>query len=230
MVYKKRSAIYEKLHEAISSVLPIVIIVLLLSFTVVPVESDLMLSFLTGALLLVIGSGLFNFGCDTALSKIGSMIGAKITKSRSLGKILGCSFLLGCAVTIAEPDLSVLAANVPHIRTIPLMMTVSIGVGLFLPMAMLRILLGVKIRYLLIGSYLLVFVLAFFSDPKYLSVAFDAGGVTTGPMTAPFIISLGVGVSSIRSDKNAEADSFGLVGLCSIGPILAVLLVGFFVP
>lgn len=230
MVYKKRSAVYEKLHEAISSVLPIVIIVLLLSFTVVPVEPDLMLSFLTGALLLVIGSGLFNFGCDTALSKIGSMIGAKITQSRNLGKILGCSFLLGCAVTIAEPDLSVLAANVPHIQTVPLMITVSVGVGIFLPMAMLRILLGVKIRYLLIGSYLLVFVLAFFSDPKYLSVAFDAGGVTTGPMTAPFIISLGVGVSSIRSDKNAEADSFGLVGLCSIGPILAVLLLGFIYP
>ena len=109
-----------------------------------------------------------------------------------------------------------------------LIITVSVGVGLFLVICMLRILLGVQLRWVLLACYILVFALASFSEADFLSVAFDSGGVTTGPMTVPFIMALGVGVASIRSDKNAEADSFGLVALCSVGPILAVMLLGFF--
>ena len=131
------------------------------------------------------------------------------------------------AITIAEPDLQVLANNVPHIDTYVLMLTVSVGVGFFLVVSMIRILLGIDLKWLLIGFYIIVFAVAAVSDPDFLSVAFDPGGVTTGPMTVPFIMALGVGVASIRSDKNAESDSFGLVGLCSIGPIIAVLILGF---
>lgn len=208
--------------------LPIALIVALLCFTLAPVPTDLMLSFLIGTAMLIFGLGLFTFGAENSMTLIGTHIGSKLTKSRKLGLILVISLLLGIIITIAEPDLQVLARNVPHINTMVLILIVAVGVGFFLMIAMLRIILGVPVRWLLLVCYGVVFVLAFFSDPNYLSIAFDSGGVTTGPMTVPFIMALGIGVASIRSDKNAEADSFGLVALCSIGPILAVMILGFF--
>ena len=178
--------------------------------------------------MLVVGMGLFTLGAEASMTQIGNHTGARMTKSRKLWLILTLSFILGIAITVAEPDLQVLASNVPHINTTVLIITVSVGVGLFLVICMLRILLGVQLRWVLLACYILVFALASFSEADFLSVAFDSGGVTTGPMTVPFIMALGVGVASIRSDKNAEADSFGLVALCSVGPILAVMLLGFF--
>ena len=216
----------EKMREAIKSVLPITLIVALLCLALVPVESGLMLSFLLGAVLLVVGMGFFSLGADMAMGRIGNHIGARMTKSRKLWLILSLSFLLGCAITMAEPDLQVLATYVPAIDKSVLVLTVSVGVGLFLMLCMLRILFSISLRLLLWIFYGLIFVLALLSDGSILSVAFDSGGVTTGPMTVPFIMALGVGVASIRSDENAKADSFGLVALCSIGPILAVLLLG----
>ena len=159
---------------------------------------------------------------------IGNKIGTALTKSKKLSMILIFSFALGFAVTVAEPDLQVLAETVPHISNGALLITVGIGVGLFLTICMVRILTGIKLRWLLIVFYALLFVLASFTDADFLSIAFDSGGVTTGPMTVPFILAFGVGISNIRSDKKAEADSFGLVSLCSIGPILAVLILDFF--
>ncbi|MBQ9856399.1 MAG: DUF1538 domain-containing protein, partial [Clostridia bacterium] len=153
--------------------------------------------------------------------------GSHLTKTKNLKLILIVSLLLGIAITVAEPDLQVLAANVPNIDTLVLILTVAIGVGLFLMVSMLRILFKIPLRWLLMVLYVAIFILAFFTDPDYLSVAFDSGGVTTGPMTVPFILALGVGVASIRSDENAQMDSFGLVALCSIGPILAVLILSF---
>lgn len=218
----------EKLKEGIASVLPIALIVAILCLTITPVPTDLMLSFIIGTAMLIIGLGLFTFGADNSMTLIGSHIGAKLTKSRKLWLILLMSFVLGVIITIAEPDLQVLADNVPHIDTMVLIITVSIGVGFFLMLCMIRIFFKIQLRWILIFFYAIVFILAAFSDRNFLSVAFDSGGVTTGPMTVPFIMALGVGVSSIRSDKNAETDSFGLVALCSIGPILAVLILGFF--
>ena len=164
------------------------------------------------------------------MTPIGNQIGTALTKSRKLLLILIVSFVLGLAITISEPDLQVLAETVPHIDNMVLLLTVGVGVGFFLAVAMLRILTGVKLRWFLIAFYAVVFVLAAFTDNSFLGVAFDSGGVTTGPMTVPFILALGVGVSHIRSDRSAEADSFGLVSLCSIGPILSVLILGFFYP
>ncbi|HPZ00472.1 MAG TPA: DUF1538 domain-containing protein, partial [Clostridiales bacterium] len=212
------------------SVLPIVAIVLLFCLTVSPISTDLMLCFLIGTVLIILGMALFSLGADTAMTPIGNRIGTALTKSRSLPLILIVSFIIGFAVTVAEPDLQVLAATVPHIDSNVLLITVGAGVGFFLSVCMFRILEGIKLRWLLLGFYALVFALAAFSDPNFLSIAFDSGGVTTGPMTVPFILALGVGVSHIRSDRNAESDSFGLVALCSIGPILSVLLLGFFYP
>ena len=217
----------EKLREAVASVLPIAVIVAVVCFFLVPVTTDLMLSFLIGTALLILGMGLFTYGSERSMTMIGSYVGARMTRSRKLWLILGLSFLLGLAITVAEPDLQVLASYVPHIDSGVLLITVGVGVGLFLMLCMLRILLGIPLRWMLMGCYALVFVLAFLSGRDFLSVAFDSGGVTTGPMTVPFIMAMGVGVASIRSDKNAEADSFGLVALCSIGPVLAVMVLGF---
>ena len=217
----------EKLRESVGSVIPIALIVALLCLFFVPISTDLMLAFVIAVIFLIVGMGLFTLGTEASMTPIGNYLGSRMTKSKKLGLIIVLSFILGVAITIAEPDLQVLANNVPHINTWVLMLTVSVGVGFFLVVSMLRILLGIDLKWLLIGFYIVVFALAAVSDPDFLSVAFDSGGVTTGPMTVPFIMALGVGVASIRSDRNAESDSFGLVGLCSIGPILAVLILGF---
>ena len=224
-MYRKQ-VLLEKLREAAASVLPISLIVLTICFVLVPVDTGLMLSFVLATAMLILGMGLFTLGAEMSMSKIGNYMGAKLTKSRRLGLILIVSFLLGVAITVAEPDLQVLAANVPEIDKTVLILTVSVGVGIFLMLCMVRILFGISLRLLLIMFYVLVFLAAFLSDQGILAVAFDSGGVTTGPMTVPFIMALGVGVASIRSDENAKADSFGLVGLCSIGPIASVLLLG----
>lgn len=218
---------FEKFREAAAAVLPITLTVALMCFSFVPVTPDLLLAFLIGGVLLIVGMGLFTMGSDVSMSQIGSHMGAKLTKSRNLPLILSVSFLLGVAITVAEPDLQVLAANVPNINTLVLILIVAIGVGLFLMVSMLRILFRIPMKWLLLGLYGLVFLLSALTDPDYLSVAFDSGGVTTGPMTVPFIMALGVGVASIRSDANAQTDSFGLVALCSVGPILAVLILSF---
>ena len=164
------------------------------------------------------------------MTPIGNKIGTALTKTQNMPLILAVSFVLGIAITVAEPDLQVLAKTVPHIDSFLLLVTVGAGVGLFMAVCMLRIFTGAPLRLLLVGCYALIFFLAAFCDRDFLSVAFDSGGVTTGPMTVPFILAMGVGVSNIRSDRRAEADSFGLVALCSVGPILDVLLLGFFNP
>ena len=220
----------EKLKEAASSVLPVTAIVAVLCLALVQVDVGLMLSFLLGSGLLILGMGLFTLGAELSMSRIGNLIGARMTRSKKLWFILLVSFLLGVAITTAEPDLQVLATNVPAIDKTVLTVTVSVGVGLFLMLCMARILFSISLRLLLIIFYAVVFVGAFLSDAGFLSVAFDSGGVTTGPMTVPFIMALGVGVASIRSDENAKADSFGLVALCSIGPVLAVMLLGAIYP
>ncbi len=228
MVY--HNVLAEKMKESVLSVLPITLIVAVLCIFFVPIDSGLMLSFLIGSLMIIVGMALFTLGSELSMTQIGNHMGAKITKSRKLGLILLISFVLGVAITVAEPDLQVLATNTPDIDTTVLIVTVSVGVGFFLMVSMLRILLGIQLKWLFIVFYALVFVLAAVSDRNFLSVAFDSGGVTTGPMTVPFIMALGVGVASIRSDEKAKSDSFGLVALCSIGPILAVLILGFIYP
>ena len=221
-----RTAIKEKIVEAALSVLPIAVIVLLLCLMVTPMRPDLLLCFLIGAVMLVVGMGLFSLGAEQSMTPIGSKIGTALTRTKNMPLILGVSFLLGFAITVAEPDLQVLAQTVPHIKSSVLLVTVGAGVGLFMAICMLRILTGASLRWILIVCYTLIFVLAAFTDRDFLCIAFDSGGVTTGPMTVPFIMALGVGVSAVRNDKHAGGDSFGLVALCSIGPILTVLLLG----
>lgn len=157
---------------------------------------------------------------------LGEAVGKEITKSKKVWVIVAISFLIGVIITVAEPDLQVLAGQVPSIPDRVIIWSVALGVGVFLVIALLRILFAIQLSYLLIGFYAIVFVLAGFVSPDFWAVAFDSGGVTTGPMTVPFIMALGVGVSAVRNDKDAGGDSFGLVALCSIGPIITVLLLG----
>ena len=220
----QQKLLFEKLQESINSILPITAIVAAVSFLFVPIPSGLMLAFLLGAVHMILGMGLFSVGAELSMSRIGGHIGAAMTASRKLWLILLTSFALGTAITLAEPDLQVLASNVQSIPTGVLLLTVGVGVGLFLALAMLRMLFAVSLRSLLLVLYAIVFLLAFLIDPDMLPLSFDAGGVTTGPMTVPFIMALGVGVSSIRSDEKAKEDSFGLVALCSVGPVIAVML------
>lgn len=219
-----RERLREKLIEALKAVLPIVCIVLLLSFTVAPLPASILLAYLFGGLLLIFGMMFFSLGAELAMQPMGEQVGAGVTKSRKLWLILPVGFLLGTLITVSEPDLKVLADQVPSIPSPILIWGVAIGVGLFLLLALIRMLFGVSLNVLLIACYALTFVLAIFAPHNFLAVAFDSGGVTTGPMTVPFIMAFGIGISSIRSDRKAAEDSFGLIALCSIGPILTVMI------
>ena len=169
---------------------------------------------------------LFSLGAELAMTPMGERVGTCMTRTKKVWLMLLLGFLLGFIITISEPDLQVLANQVQAVPNMVLIVTVAVGVGIFLLIALLRMLLSIPLRTLLVGFYIVVFVLAMFVPKEFLAVAFDSGGVTTGPMTVPFIMALGVGVSAIRSDKHSANDSFGLVALCSIGPILAVLILG----
>ncbi len=216
----------EKWQEALRAVLPIIVIVLALCFFVVPISSSILLCFLLGAAMLMVGMMFFTLGAELAMTPMGERIGSCLTKSKNLVAVVLLSFLLGFIITISEPDLQVLAQQVPAVPNMLLVVSVACGVGLFLVVALLRMLFGIALPTLLVAFYVAVFALAVFVPKDFLSVAFDSGGVTTGPMTVPFIMALGVGISAIRSDRHAADDSFGLVALCSIGPILAVMILG----
>lgn len=218
----------EKIYESVTSVLPITAIVLLLSITIAPLPPDSFMLFLFGAVLLVFGMGFFTLGAEMSMIPMGEGIGVHLSRSKSIILSLSACFILGALITAAEPDLQVLANQVPSIPNPVLIFTVAAGVGLFLLISQFRILFRIRLSHALIVFYLFVFILAFSSPGTFIPVSFDAGGVTTGPITVPFIMALGIGMASIRSDKDSSNDSFGLISLCSIGPILSVLLLGLF--
>ena len=224
----ERNNLVEKRREAASSIAPIVGLVLVVCCLAAPIPSGALSAFLFGAGLLIVGMGFFGLGTDMAMTPIGEAVGGALTRTRKVWLIALVGFVIGAMVTIAEPDLSVLAENAPTVPKMVLVLCVAAGVGLFLVIALLRILFQVQLRTLLLISYGIIFLVSLFVPGGFLAVAFDAGGVTTGPMTVPFILGLGTGVASIRSDAGAENDSFGLVSLCSAGPILAVMLLSIF--
>ena len=214
----------EKLSEVVQAIVPVVAIVLILSVTVVPMPTHVVMVFFYGCILLMIGMVFFTIGAEQAMEPMGKQVGARITKTRRLSLILPLGFLLGFMITISEPDLQVLANQVQSIPNSVLILSVSGGVAFFLLMALIRMVTGIALQRLLLLFYGIAFALAFFAPPDFLAVAFDSGGVTTGPMTVPFIMAFGVGVSTLRGTKQSSQDSFGLIALCSVGPIIAVLL------
>lgn len=226
-------ALRDKLIESLTSILPIALIIMVLCATFTPLNTGTFTLFFIGVFLLIIGMGCFTLGADMSMLVIGEKMGTSMTRSRKIWLIALLSFVIGIIVTVAEPDLQILAEQVTAVAektflgNYLLILTVALGVGIFLMLAMLRIVFRVRLSILLIVFYVAAFVVSFcFVDRGFWAVAFDSGGVTTGPMTVPFIMSLGVGVASIRSDKKGQDDSFGLVALSSIGPVIAVLILG----
>ena len=200
LISRDRTVLRERMGESLSSVLPVTIIMMVLYLTIAPVMSSVLMAFLGGAVLLVVGMGFFTLGAEMFMTPMGEYVGSGLSKSGKLVPALLTCFLVGVIVTISEPDLQVLAEQVPMIPNMTLIITVGVGVGLFLMVAFLRILFNIRLRYLFIGFYALIFVLTRWVAPEFLPVAFDSGGVTTGPMTVPFIMALGVGISATRSD------------------------------
>jgi hypothetical protein len=220
--------LWGKIKESIMSVAPIAGIVAVLQLTIVPMPWGTIMLFWAGALVLILGMGLFSLGADVAMMPMGELIGSHLTKTNKLWILLPICFLLGAMITAAEPDLQVLAEQVPSVPNYILIASVAAGVGFFLAMSFLRILYQIPLNLLFIVFYILIFVMTAFTSETYLAVAFDSGGVTTGPITVPFILALGVGLSSVLGGKSSHDDSFGLVALCSIGPIIAVMIMGLF--
>lgn len=226
MKHSLREKTKEKAHEAVWSVLPIMLIVLLLAFTIAPIPTGILAQFLLGGILVIGGMIFFTMGAELSMTPMGERVGGSLLRTKKLWVIVIVGFILGVIITISEPDLQVLAEQVSSVPNLVLIMSVALGVGVFLVAALLRILFGMALAPILFIFYTIIVILALFVPKNFLAVAFDSGGVTTGPMTVPFIMALGVGISAIRNDKHAENDSFGLVALCSIGPIIAVLILG----
>lgn len=223
---KYRELLTQKVGESVASIMPITGIVLLLSITFAPLRTEDVVSFLFGSFLLVIGMSFFNVGAEMSMIPMGEGIGVQLSKAKKkTGPLLIC-FILGVIITIAEPDLQVLAEQVPMIPNTVLVFSVAIGVGFFFLLARLRELLHIPVSAILIISYSLVFLVAIFAPNSFIPLSFDSGGVTTGPISVPFILSVGIGMASLRSDKNSKGDSFGLTAVCSIGSVLSVLILG----
>lgn len=227
------ATISETVHEVIMGVLPITVVVFLLQFTIIWVEWPIFIQFVAGTIMVVAGLILFLLGVHIGLLPIGERIGSALPKTGKLWIILLFSFILGFVVTVAEPDVRVLASYVDTasegaVERNLLVYAVALGLAFFVMIAMVKIIFGIPIIYILTAGYALVFVLAWFSEPTFLPISFDSGGVTTGPMAVPFILALGVGVASVLKGKSGSGDGFGLIALASIGPIIAVLILGMF--
>lgn len=217
-----------KTQESLASVLPIALIVQFLNFSISPMPFSVRGLFLVGTALLIAGMGLFTLGAEIAMIPMGEQIGAQLTKSQSLKLLIGVSLIIGVLITYAEPDVRILARLVPTVPDNVIILSAAAGVGIFLVIALLRILFQWKMTYMLVAFYTAVLILGFFTSENYLPVAFDAGGVCTGPITVPLVLALGIGLSSVRGGKSSLDDSFGLVAFCSIGPIPAVMIMGMF--
>ena len=223
-----------KIRESLISALPVTVIVYLLSATpLLDVSIGELITFTIGAVLLVLGIGLFSMGADLAMTPMGAHVGAGLSRQRKLWLLCGICFLLGMLITIAEPDLQVLANQVRTVMNgTVLIACVGVGVGAFLILAILKIVFRMSLSHILMLFYMLLFGLALIlvvnGNGALLPVAFDSGGVTTGPITVPFIMALGVGIANILGDRRSRENSFGLVSLCSVGPVLAVMVLGIF--
>lgn len=226
-----QKAVKYKVMEVAIAILPLALVVIILQFTLVKMPTNMFLQFIVGVVMIIVGMVLFLLGVDIGILPMGKALGAELPRRGSLPLILGIAFLIGFAATIAEPDVIVLTNQIDTasggtIAKNVLVYIIAIGVAFFVAMAMFRILLGFPIAYLMAAGYLIIIVLAFFTPVEFVPVAFDAGGVTTGPMTVPIVLSLGLGFSSVLARKSAMSDGFGLIGLASIGPVIGVMVMG----
>ena len=226
--------LWEKIKEALVSALPVTLIVYILALTpLVNLSAVELITFSVGAVLLIFGIGLFSLGADIAMTPMGVHMGSGLSRQKKLGLLLTVCFVMGMLITVAEPDLQVLAKQVSAVMNgTVLIYAVGLGVGAFLVVSVLKIVFKVSLSHILMLFYMLLFALALMlvvsGNESLLPLAFDSGGVTTGPITVPFIMALGVGIAGVLGDRRSKENSFGLVAMCSVGPILAVLLLGIF--
>lgn len=226
--------IAEKFREVLYSVLPITVIVLILHFTATPLETTVLVKFLLGALLIILGLTIFLFGVDLGVTPIGHLMGSNITKSGKAWIVGIAGLILGFLVSIAEPDLHILAGQVEMVTAglvskNSIVVVVSLGIGALLSLGLIRIVYNIPLYKVLTGLYLLILLLSIFTSSEFLAISFDASGATTGAMTVPFILALAVGVSALKKDSKAsEKDSFGLVAIASCGAIIAVMITSIF--
>jgi hypothetical protein len=221
----------ETLREVIQAILPITLVIVILELTVLHTPMEAFIQFILGTALATLGIVLFLMGVKVGMLPMGEAIGSELPNRGSLFLIVVIAFIFGFIVTIAEPDVRVLTGMVEgvsngSIAQNPLIIVIAAGVGFFVATAMLRIILGVPIAYLLGAGYTIVLLLSLVTPADFLSIAFDAGGVTTGPLTVPVILALGLGISSVLGGRSTLSDGFGLIGLASIGPIIGVMAVG----
>ena len=221
--------LFEKFKEVLVSVLPITLIVVILSFTLVPIDTPIMLRFLLGAFLIVVGLTIFLFGVDLGITPIGSLMGTHIAKSNKVSIVILSGLILGFFISVAEPDLHILAGQVALVSAnvitkTEIILCVSVGIALLLTVGFLRIIYNKSLSLLLTLIYGVILIVSFFSSQVFLAISFDASGATTGALTVPFILALALGISSLKKGKASEDDSFGLVGIASTGAILAVMI------
>jgi len=226
-----RDNVKDKVLEVVTAILPLVLAVVILQFAVIRMPVHIFVQFIIGAAMVMAGMVLFLLGVEIGILPMGKALGAELPRRKSLFLVIGIAFVVGFAATVAEPDVIVLTGQVDEVSRGAiagnvLIYAIAIGVGFFVAMAMLRILLNFPIAYLLAAGYIIIIILAFFTPAEFVPVAFDSGGVTTGPMAVPIILSLGLGFSSVLAGRSALSDGFGLIGLASIGPIIAVMILG----
>lgn len=220
--------IFSSFKEALSSVMPIALIVLALSSTCIPLAAGVLVMFILGTIMLIMGMGFFTIGSGISMEPLGDGIGKALNKSKKIIIPIIICLVLGFFITVSEPDLQVLAEQVPTIPNLMLIVCVGIGVGTFLSIAFVRTSKSLSLRTMLTVFYIFIAFMTVFAPREFIPTAFDSGGVTTGPITVPFIMALGAGLASIKKGKHTGEHSFGLVALCSIGPIISVLLLSIF--
>ena len=221
----------ETYKEVLQAVLPLTVAILLIMFLFMDMDPGLMLTFLKGAIFVIFGMGLFLMGVKLGMLPIGESIGADLPKHGSVIFIVIVGFLLSFMATVAEPDVRVLSTMIESvsdngIERSTLILSISLGVGFFVAASMLRIIYSIPLRHMLFVGYLIVVLLSFFTPMDYLAISYDSGGVTTSPVTVPVILALGVGISSVLTGKSELSESFGLIGLASLGPILSLMILG----
>ena len=220
--------IKNSLKESFLSILPVLVVSCFLCLTIAPVSIDVFVMLLVGTIFLIFGMSLFTLGAETSMNLMGEKIGSYVSSRKKFSLTIFLVILIGIIVVFAEPDLMVFAEQVHGIPTFWILGTVAIGGGLLLAASFIRVRLGIKLRYILMALYGLCFTLAFFVPESFWTIAFDAGGVSTGTISVPFIVAIGAGATFLRSDKEAENDSFGLLAICSAGPVIAMLVLGLF--
>lgn len=220
---------YAKIKEAFWAVMPIVLLVTLLTIWVAPVDADFYITFGVSALFLILGMALFNVGADQSMIEMGSSVGAALSKTKKLKLMLFCTFLIGFLITLAEPELLVISEQIGMGKWL-YVLTISLGVGFFLALSIIRMIFRVNLSVLFAFAFTLILVISFFVQPEYIPLIFDAGSVTTSSVSVPFLLAFGIGLASLRVSKNSEDDTFGLIALSSVGPMFSIMVVSLFLP